>query len=91
MKDTKGKWQWGGCSHDIRFGGTFSKEFIDSIENVSTPAGLMNIHNLEAGRRVSLIELFLKKSYLTLINKFRHFAQIPSWFANVMEFQVLVP
>lgn len=51
-KETKGKWEWGGCSDDIRFGSAFTKEFIDSMENVSTPQGLMNLHNNEAGRRV---------------------------------------
>ena len=47
------KWQWGGCSEDIRFGETFSREFVDAREDASTSQGLMNLHNNEAGRRVS--------------------------------------
>lgn len=36
----------------------FSRKFIDSQESNETAAGLMNLHNNEAGRRVSM--LFLK-------------------------------
>ena len=53
-RDTNGRWQWSGCSDDIRYGSTFSKEFVDSAEDENTPHGLMNIHNNEAGRRVSI-------------------------------------
>ncbi|XP_021931091.1 protein Wnt-2b-A-like, partial [Zootermopsis nevadensis] len=49
----KGKWQWGGCSEDIHFGEKFSRDFVDSHENRDTADGLMNLHNNEAGRRVS--------------------------------------
>lgn len=54
-KDTKGKWEWGGCSDDIRFGASFSKDFVDSGEDLATPHGLVNLHNNEAGRRVSVL------------------------------------
>ncbi|RWS05166.1 protein Wnt-4-like protein, partial [Dinothrombium tinctorium] len=50
-RDTKGKWEWGGCSDDIKFGTAFSKDFVDSGEDINTPSGLMNLHNNEAGRR----------------------------------------
>ncbi|KAI1301750.1 Protein Wnt-5a [Halotydeus destructor] len=61
-KDTKGKWEWGGCSDDIRFGASFSKDFVDASEDVSSPQGLMNVHNNEAGRRAlkSNMELVCK-------------------------------
>ena len=47
------KWKWGGCSEDIRYGERFSREFLDAKEDVNTATGLMNLHNNEAGRRVS--------------------------------------
>nr|UTM63732.1 wingless2 [Riptortus pedestris] len=46
------QWKWGGCSEDIHYGEKFSREFIDCNEDPSTPEGLMNLHNNEAGRRV---------------------------------------
>lgn len=52
-RDTRGRWEWGGCSEDIRFGSHFSKDFVDSGEDPTTPQGLINLHNNEAGRRVS--------------------------------------
>lgn len=52
-RDTNGRWQWAGCSDDIRYGSSFSKDFVDAGEDENTPHGLMNIHNNEAGRRVS--------------------------------------
>ncbi|GFX10614.1 protein Wnt-5a [Trichonephila clavipes] len=50
-RDNGGRWKWGGCSDDIKFGARFSKDFVDSGEDQRTPEGLMNIHNNEAGRR----------------------------------------
>lgn len=50
-RDTQGRWKWGGCSEDIKFGAKFSKDFVDSGENIKKSDGLMNIHNNEAGRR----------------------------------------
>lgn len=39
---------------DINYGVMFSRKFIDSQENNETAAGLMNLHNNEAGRRVRI-------------------------------------
>lgn len=39
---------------DINYGVLFSRRFIDSQENNETAAGLMNLHNNEAGRRVRI-------------------------------------
>ncbi|XP_071044208.1 protein Wnt-5a [Parasteatoda tepidariorum] len=50
-RDNGGRWKWGGCSDDIKFGARFSKDFVDSGEDQRAPEGLMNIHNNEAGRR----------------------------------------
>lgn len=43
------------CPQDIRFGEKFSKEFVDAREHGDAPEGLMNLHNNEAGRRVSCL------------------------------------
>jgi len=51
----KDKWKWRGCSDDVSYASQFSKEFLDFNENLSTPEGLMNTHNNEAGRRVIII------------------------------------
>lgn len=47
------KWQWGGCSEDINYGVMFSRKFIDSQESNVSVGGILNLHNNEAGRRVS--------------------------------------
>lgn len=44
---------WCLSKQDINFGEKFSKEFVDSREDDQSPEGLMNLHNNEAGRRVS--------------------------------------
>lgn len=54
------KWQWGGCSEDINYGVMFSRKFIDTQENNMSVEGLLNLHNNEAGRRVSIIVLSKK-------------------------------
>ena len=51
-RDTKGKFVWGGCSHDIDYGQRFARDFIDSKEDSHDPVGLMNIWNNGAGRKV---------------------------------------
>lgn len=58
------KWQWGGCSEDVNYGIQFARKFIDIQENNRTDAGLMNLHNNEAGRRVGFKSIKkLNKSY----------------------------
>lgn len=58
--------QWNaiiGCDfQDINYGVMFSRKFIDSQENNETAAGLMNLHNNEAGRRVRILMLRLQTS-----------------------------
>ena len=46
-------WQWGGCSDNIQFGYRFSRRFVDASERGMDMRYMMNIHNNEAGRRVS--------------------------------------
>ncbi|KAK2179727.1 hypothetical protein NP493_475g00032 [Ridgeia piscesae] len=42
---------WGGCSHNVNFGGVFTREFVDSNENRRRSDGLMNLWNNAAGRK----------------------------------------
>lgn len=44
---------WGGCSDNIKFGEKISKQFMDTVEVDSDANSLMNLHNNEAGRKVS--------------------------------------
>ncbi|XP_053626263.1 protein Wnt-2b-like [Cherax quadricarinatus] len=59
QRPTRGRWEWGGCSEDLRFGEYFSKEFVDAREARNTADGLMNLHNNEAGRRAIRSEMEL--------------------------------
>ena len=51
--------QWSGCSDNVDFGVTFSRTFVDaqdrrkSRKKPKNPISLMNLHNNEAGRKVS--------------------------------------
>ena len=53
--------QWSGCSDNVDFGVTFSRTFVDaqdrrkSRKRPKNPISLMNLHNNEAGRKVSQI------------------------------------
>lgn len=61
-KDLPRDWLWGGCGDNLIYGYRFSKEFVDAREREKTyPKGSsesarlqMNLHNNEAGRRVSV-------------------------------------
>ena len=61
-KDLPRDWLWGGCGDNIDYGYRFAKEFVDARERERIHAKgsyesariLMNLHNNEAGRRVSL-------------------------------------
>ena len=60
-KDTKGKFEWGGCSENLRYGSQFAEDFVDSKEQKEqdlSENGMMNLWNNQAGRLVS------NKSYL---------------------------
>jgi len=49
--------QWAGCSDNVAFGAAFSQTFVDARERgrvaATSSRALMNLHNNEAGRRVS--------------------------------------
>lgn len=61
-KDLPRDWLWGGCGDNIDYGYRFAKEFVDARERERIHAKgsyesariLMNLHNNEAGRRVSV-------------------------------------
>ncbi|XP_065580971.1 protein Wnt-7a-like isoform X2 [Artemia franciscana] len=44
-------WKWGGCSANIKYGGSFAKRFIDAREIEGDARSLMNLHNNRAGRK----------------------------------------
>lgn len=60
-KDLPRDWLWGGCGDNLNYGYRFSKEFVDAREreknyekaSMENARLLMNLHNNEAGRRVS--------------------------------------
>ena len=60
-------WEWGGCSDNANFGKKFSRKFVDVIEKGRDFRYMMNLHNNEAGRRVS----FFSSIQLVLIFKGR--------------------
>jgi wingless-type MMTV integration site family protein 16 len=52
-------WKWGGCSDNVKYGVWFSKTFVDAPETLQHQSSrnirnLMNLHNNEVGRRVSM-------------------------------------
>jgi len=52
--DLNGEFTWGGCSQFLKYSNVLAKKFIDSQEYSQRDArGLMNLHNNQAGRRVS--------------------------------------
>lgn len=46
-------WNWGGCSDNVGFGEQISKQYIDEMESGNDARAVVNLHNNEAGRRVS--------------------------------------
>lgn len=54
-KDSKGRFDWGGCSDNIDYGVKFARAFVDAKERKGKDArALMNLHNNRAGRKVGV-------------------------------------
>lgn len=49
-----GDWQWGGCSDNIWFGENVTRSFIDNLEQEDDARRVVNLHNNDLGRKVSV-------------------------------------
>ncbi|PKK29902.1 wingless-type MMTV integration site family member 2 [Columba livia] len=59
-RDSKGHFDWGGCSDNIDYGIKFARAFVDAKEQKGKDArALMNLHNNRAGRKA--VKRFLKQ------------------------------
>jgi hypothetical protein len=60
--------QWAGCSDNVAYGSAFSKSFVDARETRAKGRDgaktLMNLHNNNAGRKVSACELTFESNRL---------------------------
>ncbi|KAF6030278.1 WNT2B [Bugula neritina] len=60
-RDSKGEFDWSGCSNNVKFGLKYAKSFTDAKESETRDLrGLMNLHNNNAGRRAIQKHLQLK-------------------------------
>ncbi|KAM9410313.1 protein Wnt-2b-like [Pholidichthys leucotaenia] len=57
--DDRGKFDWGGCSDNIHYGISFTKDFVDARERAGKDGqALMNLHNNRCGRMA--VKRFMK-------------------------------
>lgn len=53
-------WKWGGCSHNLKYGIEFSKQFLDAREKGTDIQSQINRHNNQAGRRAVLRNMIFR-------------------------------
>lgn len=53
-------WKWGGCSHNLKYGIEFSKQFLDAREKGTDIQSQINRHNNQAGRRALLKNMIFR-------------------------------
>lgn len=53
-------WKWGGCSHNLKYGIEFSKQFLDAREKGADIQSQINRHNNQAGRRAVLRNMIFR-------------------------------
>ncbi|CAJ0955104.1 unnamed protein product [Ranitomeya imitator] len=59
-KDSRGSFDWGGCSDNIDYGIRFARSFVDAREKKGKDArALMNVHNNRVGRKA--VKRFMTK------------------------------
>lgn len=86
-KDLPRDWLWGGCGDNVDYGYRFAKEFVDARERERIHAKgsyesariLMNLHNNEAGRRVSVRSAAWEGPGLALPDSLPVSASLPSF------------
>lgn len=87
----KDKWQWGGCSDNVRFGLQKSREFMDSrYRKKSDIKTLIKLHNHNAGRLVSKMFFNFIWTFLTIVNIQNIVGwQIPVFYLFITSLQLL--
>lgn len=78
-------WEWGGCSDNAVYGHRFARKFVDSGERGKDSRNLMNIHNNEAGRRVSLTGCQVRLNMVCFHGNGYHHAKWTNMNKNVLQ------
>lgn len=65
-------WKWGGCSADVKYGVEFSRRFVDAREIKKNARRLMNLHNNEAGRKVTDRKLIWEGNVMSVKTQYIH-------------------
>lgn len=88
-RDTRGEFDWGGCSDNINYGIKFAKAFIDAKERTVRDArALTNLHNNRCGRTVSVHLLWNNKYIKDVFMKLKFIAKdcTKSWITKTFSY-----